>query len=203
MYKNISNFIIPNDFVKKLKTEINFKLTRNKMPNKNYEQSKKNVSSKQSENQKKHNEVKNIIMDHLQNYKAELNDRRSNSIKVLPLTLEELGISPVALELVENEGRGMEESLDEQTKRGTVSSAVQQLIETVESDKQFVVVKVNTPAVDLNKDFNNEQLNFIKNDIFNSIQSQLGGEITEDLQEQWGTAFNTMMDIVDAEKKRH
>lgn len=173
------------------------------MPNKNYEQSKKNVSSKQSEDQKKHNEVKNIIMDHLQNYKAELNDRRSNSIKVLPLTLEELGISPVALELVENEGRGMEESLDEQTKRGTVSSAVQQLIETVESDKQFVVVKVNTPAVDLNKDLNNEQLNFIKNDIFNSIQSQLGGEITEDLQEQWGTAFNTMMDIVDAEKKRH
>lgn len=173
------------------------------MPNQHYEQSKKNVSSKQSENHKKHNEVKNIIMDHLQNYKAELNDRRSNSIKVLPLTLEELGISPVALELVENEGKGLEESLDEQAKRGTVSSAVQQLIETVESDKQFVVVKVNTPAVDLNKDFNNEQLKFIKNDIFNSIQSQLGGEITEDLQEQWGTAFNTMMDIVDAEKKRH
>lgn len=173
------------------------------MPNQNCEQSKKNVSSKQSGNQKRHSEVKNIIMDHLKNYKSELNDRRSNSIKVLPLTLEELGISPVALELVENEGRGMEESLDEQTKRGTVSSAVQQLIETVESDKQFVVVKVNTPAVDLNKDFDNEQLKFIKNDIFNSIQSQLGGELTGDLQEQWGTAFNTMMDIVDAEKKRH
>lgn len=173
------------------------------MPNQNFEQSKKNVLSKQSENQKKHSEVKDIIMDHLRNYKAELIDSKSNSIKVVPLTLEKLGISPVALELVENERRGMEESLDEQTKRGTVSGAVQQLIESVESDKQFVVVKVNTPAVDLNKDFNNEQLKFIKNDIFNSIQSQLGEELTEDLQEQWGTAFKTMMDIVEAEKKRH
>lgn len=169
------------------------------MSNQNYKQSSKNIPSVQSRKHTKHNEEKSIILERLQNYKEELNDSTRNSIKLLPLTSEDLGISPVALQLMENKTGEIQESLDEKTQRHTIASAVQKLIENVDTD---VIVKVNTPAIDLNKDFDKEQLKFIKNDIFNSIQSQLGAELNEDVQERWETAFNTMMDIVSAEKKR-
>lgn len=152
---------------------------------------------------KNRKDLKGTVLGKLIKCQNQILDDNNKTFKPISIKLkdfEKLKLTPTAVEVIEKEPTA-KESPQVKAYREQLTSLVEGVVDDVDiNGEQIILVNVKTPAVDLEKDLNEEQLTFIKGDIFKSIQSQLGAEFHQQTEEQWGIAFNTMMEIVKTQK---
>lgn len=83
----------------------------------------------------------------------------------------------------------------EQAKEQLIASPLKVVFDKANLNSGQIVSVSVLPTVYLQEEGDNEQLTFIKEDISNSLKSQLGAEFGQ-VEEQWGQAFDTMMKFV-------
>lgn len=153
---------------------------------------------------KKPKDLKSTVLAKLIKCQNQITDDKHKTFKPYSITIkdfEKLKDPPTFVEVIEKDPKA-KESPKVKGQREKLTSMVQNVVDDVDiNGEQIILVNVKTPAVDLQKNLGKEELNFIKGDIFNSIKIQLGAEFHSQIEEQWGMAFNTMMEIVKDQKK--
>lgn len=145
--------------------------------------------------------VKDVVMKKLEKCKSQLLNDQTKTMENLEMPLD-IG-KALAVKFL-TKSPDTKEPIKVQNQRDEMVTLLQDLMDQVEhKSDQITVVSVKTPAIDLDKDFSSDQLEFMKQDIFNSMKTQLGTNFDSDeIEKQWKDAFQAIVSIVDIEKQK-
>lgn len=144
---------------------------------------------------------KEAVMKKLEKCKTELLNERTKTVQDLNMSLKVE--NALAVEFP-SKNLDAHDPPYVHKRRGDMLNLIEDLINQVKyKGDQVIVVDVKTPAVDMERKFNPNQLTFMRDEIFKGIKTEIGTNIqSTDTEKQWREAFQAMLSIVEIEKQK-